>query len=220
MALYCITYKSCFVSGKKLIQCPVCYKQFKRKDNLQRHSKLHLDTPPQDHCRHCNQYFSSSEALQKHNLEKHNQTHLCSTCGKTFKSKTDARRHALLQHEIQPEIPSKLTIHTCPYQDCSKRFNQKVRFIHHMNWHTGDKPYICVSCGQKFADRYRKNKHEVYCGGKVSVICPHCGVSYSSKEVLEIHINSKHLLKTYSCHCGKEFSYQSALYRHKREKNH
>lgn len=207
-----------FVSETKL-QCPICDKQFKRKDNLQRHSKIHSATP-QYHCRHCNQYFSSSESLAKHNAEKHDSPLLCSTCGKTFQSKSAAKRHAALQHQILPDMPSKLTIHECPYQDCSKRFNQKTKYIDHLNIHTGDKPYYCAHCEKRFASRYLKNQHAEICGGKVSLVCPHCGLAYSSKTMLERHIDAKHLLKPYPCQCGKVFAYQSTLCRHRKDKNH
>ena len=36
-------------ASEKALQCAICGQQFKREDNLKRHSKIHLDTP-QYHC--------------------------------------------------------------------------------------------------------------------------------------------------------------------------
>ena len=200
-------------------QCAICETQFTRKDNLKRHLRVHLDTP-QHHCMSCNQYFSSNESLMKHDSEKHSSNHLCATCGKTFKTNHTMKRHAAMQHGILFGTPSKVTIHMCPYQECKKQFDQKTKFVDHLNIHTGIKPYGCGNCDKTFANRYLRNQHATICKGEVSLTCSQCGIPFASKSTLKRHSDSKHLWKSYSCECGKTYAYQSALSRHRKRKGH
>ena len=205
-------------ASESRLQCAICDKQFNRKDNLKRHSKIHLDTP-QFHCTYCNQYFDSNERLQKYRSNKHETHNLCSSCGKTILTRTAVKKHTAIHHQVELGTPTKVVVHTCPYQDCGKKYTQKTKFIDHMNLHTGLKPYNYAHCQKTFSSRYKKNEHEDVCGREVSLSCKECSLPFSNKDSLKRHMAAKHLW-SYSCECGKVFAYQSALCRHCKNKNH
>ena len=55
-------------------------------------------------------------------------------------------------------------------------------------------------------------------GPRPDLDCPTCGVSLSSRHMLQLHINSKHLgLKEVCSECGRTFSCPSVLLRHLKE---
>ena len=79
------------------------------------------------------------------------------------------KRQAAMQYGIL-FTPSKMTIHTCSYQDCKKQFvnDQKTKIVDYLNRHTDMKPYDCGYCDKAFVIWYLRNRHATVCKGEES----------------------------------------------------
>ncbi|TLD23742.1 hypothetical protein PspLS_06945 [Pyricularia sp. CBS 133598] len=76
---------------------------------------------------------------------------------------------------------------TCTYPDCGKMFGRKENVKSHVQTHLNDRPYNCPNCNKCFVRSHDLKRHA------------------------KIHT----LVKAYACPCGKEFSRQDALTRHR-----
>ncbi|OMJ78439.1 hypothetical protein SteCoe_21764 [Stentor coeruleus] len=62
-------------------------------------------------------------------------------CGKFYTTKLNLKRHILISHVAKDRFQ-------CP--DCEKCFSSKQNLTEHSYLHSGQKPYECRYCGQKF----------------------------------------------------------------------
>uniref|UniRef100_A0A1B0D9S6 C2H2-type domain-containing protein n=1 Tax=Phlebotomus papatasi TaxID=29031 RepID=A0A1B0D9S6_PHLPP len=69
--------------------------------------------------------------------------YLCSTCGKSFKTRQRLQNH-IITHTGEKKFSCSI---------CSKRFAIASSLKNHMRIHTGDKPYKCLTCGLCFSQR-------------------------------------------------------------------
>lgn len=86
--------------------------------------------------------ISSEISIRKHSFTDgfHNgePIHPCSICNEICSSFNQLNHHSTIMHKRSP----------CCY--CSKTFAQKANRDRHHCLHTGDKPYACSHCGEKF----------------------------------------------------------------------
>ena len=119
----------------------------------------------------------------------------------------------------EPSCQPHTKAHQCPHCPYSTKRVQHLRY--HIRTHTGDKPYSCKKCGQRFSrsshcSRHMRRKHSAtrantYRGTKVSENkkhqCPHCPYSTNIDQHLVYHIRTHTGEKPYSCkECGRCFS--------------
>ncbi|XP_067635469.1 zinc finger protein 91-like [Eurosta solidaginis] len=86
------------------------------------------------------QHFEMKTTEPKTALEEINR-HQCIICGRSFRIKSDLRRHQLIHSGEKP--------HKCNF--CEKRFTLIANLRTHMRTHTGEKPYKCKYCDRGFA---------------------------------------------------------------------
>ena len=65
---------------------------------------------------------------------------ICEICGFEAANQAKLERHQNSHMEI--------TKHKC--LDCNKAFTQAQSLANHMQIHTGEKPFVCELCGQKY----------------------------------------------------------------------
>uniref|UniRef100_A0AAZ1XPD9 C2H2-type domain-containing protein n=1 Tax=Oreochromis aureus TaxID=47969 RepID=A0AAZ1XPD9_OREAU len=130
--------------------------------------------------------------------------HLCSTCGKKFKTKSKLNQH--IQTHKRP--------HSCG--TCGKRFSCMSHVNRHMQSHTGEKPHSCSTCGKRFHCNSDLTRHIKTHTGEKPYSCSTCGKRFIRKRHLKIHMEYHAGEKThtgekpYSCStCGKRFYLKS-----------
>jgi len=158
--------------------------------------------------------------------------HICTECGKIFKTKKQFKRHQR-SHDIasvQCEICAKtfsershLVIHqksiheglTYKCNSCDQTFTQKQNLTRHVaSIHVGIKVQ-CQECKKMFADLggLTKHKREVHEGRRIK--CKDCDKTFSQSSSLNKHHKSEHQGIKYKCDiCEKLFNQKLNLLRH------
>ncbi|XP_071152097.1 zinc finger E-box-binding homeobox 1-like [Mytilus edulis] len=90
---------------KPIYQCEICAKVVKRKENLERHRKLHKII------------------------------HKCDICNKVFKQRNHLETHRLIKHDTQGGEPITPTVHECDEPGCKKYFNKRFNLLRHQLIH-------------------------------------------------------------------------------------
>lgn len=102
----------------------------------------------------------------------------------------------------------------CKY--CGITVSSKGYLIIHERLHTGEKPYECKECDQKFVCAQILNSHVLNVHreeGRERLRCTICNAQLKNKLTLTEHMNSHKGIKPYKCEtCGLSFT-QSSVYR-------
>eukprot|EP00727_Mastigamoeba_balamuthi_P001826 m51a1_g11640 hypothetical protein (157) ;mRNA; f:240-710 len=105
----------------------------------------------------------------------------------------------------------------CGVPGCDHSFAESKSLVEHIRTHTGETPFVCELCGQKFRQaanlrdhRKTHSKHSDMRHG-----CPTCGRIFNSRSNLRRHLRTHTGVKTYKCKlCGKLFNQSSNLKTH------
>ncbi|RZC35040.1 zinc finger protein 391-like [Asbolus verrucosus] len=106
---------------------------------------------------------------------------------------------------------------------CSQVFPTHIKLKKHKIAHNGDKPYLCLKCGENHATLEQLIAHLRTHQGKRPYVCKKCNKGFKTIKALENH-QPVHVLrqvippkKTFKCEvCGKEFRKLCDLERHTR----
>lgn len=94
-----------------------------------------------------------------------------------------------------------MSLHTgktvkCP--DCDKKFSRASCLILHRREHTGEKPYACDRCPNRYKQKGHLTRHiDVHNGVKHK--CTVCSKEYSKRWSLKMHMFSHSNEKPYKC---------------------
>ena len=163
-------------------KCSECSKEFKSKQSLKLHKRLHLKEKPYP-CDMCNKCFPHED-----NLKAHKRTHTserpfkCSECDKKFR-----RKNGL---DVHINIHTRAKIFLC--RICSKQFAQKSNLIKHMHTHNTRKKIPCRDCNKSFYSKAGLKNHESVHTGIQPYTCPTCFKKFRRKDYLKSHISSAH----------------------------
>ena len=206
-------------SERENLACTFCSQTFKCRADLEKHSKIHLNTGSQK-CNICDETFASTGILAEHKLTHckiqqgnvcvickiglksedhfylHSQEHgfqgavmQCIVCRQTLASLLELQMHG--RHHFQ----SKSTFHTCCV--CLKSFASNENLVSKLN-STGRTYYVCKPC---------------YHGDTSEFTCSQCSVSFSSALQLESHMTTHK--RTYQCiKCQESFSSEQEIQIH------
>ncbi|XP_046388967.1 PR domain zinc finger protein 10-like isoform X2 [Ischnura elegans] len=150
-------------------------------------------------CFECNDKFHTSEQLQKHLNDVHDQSDDGSP------PRTRSRQSSLSARRKSDRISGE---YKC--QTCNRTFPRNYSLKRHLVLHTGEKKYSCNICGLQFSHPYNKDRHfkkhlrkveDVQVNGKDlsdssksgsertpnEWLCIHCSLSFDSPSVLSLH---------------------------------
>ena len=181
--------------------CDKCDKRLVSKQGLLEHLKIH-DESSKFPCPTCGLAFARKQTLKEHERAAHStdENYQCKDCGKRFGNQSQLKKHKLSHEEPQFQ---------CKY--CSKKLSTAVYLKNHERYHTGEKPFMCSTCGKGYVSMNQLQQHQTGAhnitgpkgrtpGRKRSkkedagtdYHCDKCGNKFVSKEGLRTHQRQFH----------------------------
>ncbi|CAL9708041.1 unnamed protein product [Knipowitschia caucasica] len=213
-----IAYQEETVSASKSLEVDVVEVQISQVDNIFRCSK-------------CNRSFKLYYHLKQHmkahvgSLEK---PHVCGHCGKAYTREGALKQHVNTFHFEEEELPLnqkvQKKVHVCDY--CQKVFDHFGHFKEHLRKHTGEKPYECPDCHERFARNSTLKCHMTACqngagakkGRKKIYECQVCDSVFNIWEDFKDHLVCHTGDKPNHCTvCDMWFTYPKDLKEHLKE---
>ncbi|XP_069077590.1 zinc finger protein 131 isoform X1 [Pleurodeles waltl] len=180
------------------------------------------------HCEKCNRSFKLFYHFKEHMKSHSTETFKCDICNKRYVREIAWKQHLTCYHldedgANKKQRPGK-KIHVCQY--CEKQFDHFGHFKEHLRKHTGEKPFQCPNCHERFARNSTLKCHLTACqsgigakkGRKKLYECQVCNSVFNSwdqfKDHLVLHTGDK---PNHCTLCDLWFMQGSELRRHLRD---
>lgn len=98
---------------------------------------------------------------------------------------------------------------------CGDKFTRPTTLKSHMRRHTGERPYGCDICGKRFIQHSSMTTHMKLNHMAKTIPCPHCDKKYARQTDLNTHLLSHTGDKPFACQlCPSRFIRQANLNKH------
>ncbi|XP_060151732.1 zinc finger protein 131 isoform X2 [Globicephala melas] len=157
------------------------------------------------HCEKCNRSFKLFYHFKEHMKSHSTESFKCEICNKRYLRESAWKQHLNCYHLEEGGVSKKQRtgkkIHICQY--CEKQFDHFGHFKEHLRKHTGEKPFECPNCHERFARNSTLKCHLTACqtgvgakkGRKKLYECQVCNSVFNSwdqfKDHLVIHTGDK-----------------------------
>lgn len=211
--------------------------------------KKNRKTPEGNVCYVCNLTFINNrsminhkskrhpETVQKREFPKYNVIYNCTTCGKTFRDRSNFHHH----------VETHLKRHSFTCDICNKTYRLKNSLQTHMLIHTKEKNFVCEECGKSFYTTSKLNLHKqvhenltLQCDKCEKVFytrnnfskhskthidkerkkCQVCDNTFKSSVSLRVHMSLHEGTKKYACrYCDMTFAQSSGRRGHEKSRH-
>lgn len=185
--------------------CSTCNASFLYLSALTNHEKMHTGIKEYK-CDVCDKEFYDERALKVHQVcHKEDRPYVCDICSKSFLRKGNLRVHKRCHSD---------NIWECPH--CTNKFKTKQSLTLHIRSHTGEKPFECHYCTNRYSHWSDRNRHEMSAHTKVRPHkCPDCEMTFIRKRQLTLHARTHTGERPYTCHiCDRTFVQSTYLKKH------
>ncbi|XP_034946270.1 uncharacterized protein MESR4 [Chelonus insularis] len=123
-------------------------------------------------CDVCLESTGNQQKLSNH-VWKHKLHHLCYRCGIAYRNKPDITKHLFWKHGTESVLCKKCLQKKWPHvyhfcippnsfvcEECGSTFSRAVALKVHKRLHSGDLPYGCAECSERFISKKLAIKHE------------------------------------------------------------
>ncbi|XP_015834147.2 zinc finger protein ZFP2 isoform X29 [Tribolium castaneum] len=161
-------------------------------------------------CFTCGKSFPTKAQYKRHLYRHKEKEHKCSFCDKMFHSQSEVKAHARSRHE-EPSLVK------CSFCDYSSKTSRAIR-AHTITHHTKEYPFKCDVCAKGFLSKSILTHHKRADHEGLRLICPVCSKMFKNPNHFQLHVaghNPDHVVTKYTCkECLKVVGSVSSLRQH------